>query len=311
MIVVRMNKRLAGTIFRVLVSFSAIALLLTISDREQIIATFARLDPLVLVVPFLLLQGQTLLSALKWWMILKKEGESVPYWFLARTYFIGNFFSLFLPSSIGGDVYRTVVLKGRINSLHKSATSIFFDRLSGLFALISLALIGAFMAFEGRALLIIVGVYLFGLLAYAVMLWLSARLPGRQNRIMGFIHKVTDSLRAYSTDPAFLLKVLALSFVFQSMIIVINWLYCQALVIKVPVDELFVIVPLAYITDMIPVSVNGIGVRDSAFAALFVLFGHLKEEAIGLSLLILGMRYVSALTVGGTLFLFSRRSAAE
>ncbi|MFT4093953.1 MAG: lysylphosphatidylglycerol synthase transmembrane domain-containing protein [Niabella sp.] len=53
-----------------------------------------------------------------------------------KLYLLGMFYNLFLPGGIGGDGYKILVLKKRYNVTHKDVfTAVFFDRLSGLWAL--------------------------------------------------------------------------------------------------------------------------------------------------------------------------------
>jgi hypothetical protein len=96
--------------------------------------------------------------------------------------------------------------------------------------------------------------------------------------------------------------VLFISILFHTNVVFINYLYSQALGMEITILELFMIVPLIYITDMIPLSINGIGVRDSAYAFFFAALGYVPEHAFALSLLVLAMRYVVG-AVGGVLFL--------
>ncbi len=288
------------------VSVAAISLVLSMSDREKVLDILASLNWWFLVIPFLLLQLQTLLSTLKWRLILRHEGEDIHYWFLAKTYFIGNFFSLFLPSSIGGDFYRVMLLKGRINNAKKSTSSVLFERLTGLFALLCLALIGAYLVLDDQGKLAFTGVFIAFVLGYFLGLVVLKKIGETPYKIINFLRGIGASLLGYSVHGGLLTKSLVISLVFQTMIIAINFLYCTALVFDIAIGDLFVIVPLAYITDMIPISINGIGVRDSAFAFLFHEFNYPIEYAFTLSLLIVGMRYISAFSVGGVLFLLSR-----
>ena len=88
------------------------------------------------------------------------------------------------------------------------------------------------------------------------------------------------------------------------MIVVINKIYSTALFIDISFAKLLVVIPLVYLTEVIPVSINGIGIRDSAFVYFFVLVGQTKEEGLAIALLVLAMRYLSGL-VGGAVLLAS------
>ena len=67
---------------------------------------------------------------------------------------------------------------------------------------------------------------------------------------------------------------------------------------------LLVIIPFLYLTEILPISINGLCVRESAFGFFFVLIGHTVEDGLAVSLLVIGMRYLLGLS-GGTLLLFT------
>ena len=71
-----------------------------------------------------------------------------------------------------------------------------------------------------------------------------------------------------------------ISAVFQFNIVIIMFCYAQALNVPasaVSFGELVATVPAVYLTEMLPVSINGIGVRDSAFVFFFEEVGGTAE----------------------------------
>jgi hypothetical protein len=72
--------------------------------------------------------------------------------------------------------------------------------------------------------------------------------------------------------------------------------------INVPIQTLFIIVPLIYFTEALPISINGFGVREGAFVFFFLQINHTKEEALALSLLVISIRYLYTMIVGGPFF---------
>jgi uncharacterized membrane protein YbhN (UPF0104 family) len=116
--------------------------------------------------------------------------------------------------------------------------------------------------------------------------------------------KILRSFRAYRTHRRLLVLVLLLAFAFQLNVVVINKVYTLALGIDVSFSLLLVIIPLIYLTEALPISINGLGVRESAFAFFFVMNGLTVEEGIAVSLLIVAERYLLGI-LGGSLLLAS------
>lgn len=265
---------------------------------------------------FFILFWQTALSALKWKFILKADQSHVPFVFLWKTYLIGNFLSLFLPSSIGGDFYRIYAVRDASRSLGKSTSSVLFDRLSGVFALLSISLISSLFLPDNEYNLLLLAGYVVAIVAFLVMTSTSMLVRLRSMKIFqskwtNWVLKIMESFNAYRQDAPKLALILLISFIFQLNIVVLNKFYTLSLGIDIPFRQLLVIIPLIYLTEVLPISINGLGVRESAFVFFFSLLGHPREEALAVSLLIVFLRYLMG-SIGGTLLLLnSARTKAE
>ncbi|NNE43062.1 MAG: flippase-like domain-containing protein, partial [Gemmatimonadetes bacterium] len=90
----------------------------------------------------------TVLSAMKWQSFLRAADLHVPLRSLVGTYLTGSFFNLFLPSSVGGDVYRVFEIKRSTGRGADSLASVFADRLSGLLALVILGMVFSLAGFR-------------------------------------------------------------------------------------------------------------------------------------------------------------------
>jgi hypothetical protein len=63
------------------------------------------------------------------------------------------------------------------------------------------------------------------------------------------------------------------------------------------------VIPLIYLTEALPISINGLGLREGAFVFFFTQKGISTEEALAAGILVISVRYVFAMLIGGTLFL--------
>ena len=87
-----------------------------------------------IVVACLLLVVTLHLSAIRWHVVLGSQEPGVMA--LSKLYFIGWFFSQFLPSSVGGDAARLIGLRQAGTRLARAGSSIVLERLLGLAALV-------------------------------------------------------------------------------------------------------------------------------------------------------------------------------
>ena len=97
----------------------------------------------------LYMAGQAI-STLRWRILLAPVHLSTPYLRLLGFYFTGMFFNLFLPTIVGGDAVKALLLARETGAPARATMSVFMERNVGLCALLVVA-IGAAELEIGRA----------------------------------------------------------------------------------------------------------------------------------------------------------------
>ena len=82
-----------------------------------------------------------LISAYRWQLLLSTQQVRAPIWDLLRSYLIGGFFNNFLPTRVGGDVYRMVDSGKYSGSLLRPAAVIIVERLTGIYGLLLIGVV--------------------------------------------------------------------------------------------------------------------------------------------------------------------------
>lgn len=291
---------------KLVVSVSLLAYLFSLVEPGDLKESLANFAPGFIAVAVGLLLCQSILSTFKWKIILAADGIRLHFLFLLKTYLISNFVSLFLPTSFGGDVYRVMAVRKVASNMAKTTSSVLFDRLTGLFALLSIASVSyiLFSNFPAKWLVAM------GYAAATAMFWLGAsgwlvrRFSSTGNRIVTGLLQIFESFQTYARHRSCLLLALVISLLFQLNIVVINKVYSLSLGLDVPFTTLLVIIPLVYLTEAIPFSINGLGFREGAFVFFYQLIGETAEAGFAISLLVLMLRYTMGL-VGGSLLIIS------
>jgi uncharacterized membrane protein YbhN (UPF0104 family) len=213
---------------------------------------------------------------------------------------------------MGGDVYRVVALKNSSHSLSQNLSSVLFDRLTGLFALISIALWSYLFFPSARHALALFSVYVLSVVLLLVLSTpaLARRLALRLKGASRFL-PLLQSFIAYRKDMSLLVAVVGLAGVFQLTTVLLHKLYCVALGIDMPLAHLLVVVPLIYMVEMLPISINGLGVRENAFVFFFVQLGSSEEEGLAVALLVVLLRYLIGMVGGFVLLATTWRTRAE
>lgn len=291
---------------KITVSVSLLAYLISIVDINATLARFRDIKVTYAVIAFFISISMVMLSALKWKVILKSDGLDTHYGKLLQSYYIGNFLGLFLPSSFGGDIYRVYALSSAGKRVGKVTSSVLFDRLTGLAALLSIAIF-AYLSLPGsRYNLVLIAIYIAGISVFFLVTSRQTitKLDTYDQIMVKHLTAMLNSFRSYRIDLRHFWKIVLIAFLFQFLIVVNNKLYTLALSIDIPFSQLLVIIPLVFLTEVLPISINGAGVRDSAFVFFFVMIGHTKEEGLAVGLLVIAMRYIGGL-VGGSVLVAS------
>jgi uncharacterized membrane protein YbhN (UPF0104 family) len=219
------------------------------------------------------------LSTYKWKLLAKTLGFRRRFKRFLAYYFIGMFFNLFFLGSIGGDVAKTYLLAGKQDSRMRAGYSVLAERFTGGMALATIAII---------ALISSPTIHVLPLLLKLTK-W-AAKI------------KLGD-FAVYWSHPGRMSLVLAISFVFQILNILVFALIGMSLDLGVPIGYYFVIVPLVDLVSILPISVSGIGVREGLYVYLLYLAGVGISK--GLAFGIVGFLVVMAASLlGGIIYVF-------
>jgi len=259
-------------------------------------------------------------STWKWHLLLAPVGLRVTYRRLLGFYFSGMFFNLFLPTVVGGDAVKAVLLARDTGAPARATISVFMERNVGLLALLSVALGAAMLAppveILGVTLVTITVVLFAGFAAvnaallrrgvYALVDRVIAATP--LARIRPRAASLYEAIQPYTRAPGPITAALALSFVFQFVVIGVVFLNARALHHDFPFAAVAVFVPLISLAGMLPVSVNGLGVREALYILLFGRLGASAELSVSLALLYLAVTALASLP-GGIVYALQRAPA--
>ena len=262
-------------------------------------------------------------SAYKWYLLLKARSVSVSLYTSWSLYMIGIFFSLMLPTSMGGDLIRIHELGKMTGKRAAAAASVFVERFSGmvvLFILTAIALLFRkdMLSVGWVSVSIVVAVVISGLLIWVIMderpyTFMSTLLSRRVSFLAGVIGKL-DKLHGavleYRDDRQALFVALLNTFVFYFLAIVNVYVTALAFSSEVRFIELLVAVPLIMFIMNLPVSIGGLGLMEFSFVFVFETFGYGSGLALSTAVLMRMKSFVDV-GIGGLLYLESSRAKPE
>ena len=265
-------------------------------DARPVFALLLREHPAYFIAAIVLYVLGQVMSAYRWQLVAALVNIRGPFREFLAYYFVGMFTNLFIPGLVGGDTLRAIYLGRRHHRLGEAVASVVADRGLGVIALFWLAAIAAlFLNTAGlpRAIVapaILAGPASFLLYALGPMLARKVHLaPRRVRRAAGLVVP-------YLHRPVATLPAIVLSLILQASLAVGQWLLALGLGLDVSLSIFILCVPIANTVASIPVTLNGLGLREGAYLVLLGIAGVGREDAIALGLLWFAATMLGGLT---------------
>jgi glycosyltransferase 2 family protein len=242
---------------------------------------------------------------------------------LTSSFLVATFFNNFLPSNIGGDVIRVTDTAPAAGSKTLAATIVLIDRGMGLLGLVLVAAIGASLtvrlASSADPLNAVVLWAGFGIAAViAVPALMMPKGVASVLRPIRVVHpewiderivRLTDALSRFRQAPGALIGCFVGAIAVQGILVLFYLAIATSLRIPIGAAELAVVIPVSFIVQMLPISMNGFGVREATFGLYFARLGLPLESALLLSFT--GAALIMLVSLAGAAVYLTRRQAAR
>ncbi|MBI1797156.1 MAG: flippase-like domain-containing protein [Candidatus Eisenbacteria bacterium] len=298
---------------KALVSAGLLVFLFRRIPLDQFAVAVRGVRPGWIVAAWLLLLGSNLLGAWQWSRLLRVVEIRIPFWKVCAYYHVGLFFNNFLPANIGGDIARVADSARHGPTRTAAVSAVLMDRLVGTLALASLALVTTLPAIDRFHLRLVYALVLVFFATSVVLVWAifhPALLPACERLLarigLGALGPHLDELAGHIADyrgeRGLFARLFGIALVTQITRIIVHVLVARALAISVPWVYFFLFVPLLGVIVSLPISFNGIGVREGAGIVLFGLVGVDRAHAFSLQFLTY-LVAVAVSMIGGLVFL--------
>lgn len=250
------------------------------------------------------------IGVVKWRTLINAAGAGLTLRQAARAYYMGLFGNTFLPSVVGGDVVRAGVAFAHTRSRSALILGSFADRLLDVLGLAVVSGVGALLSplaldDRSRRIFLTLGVVLALLGAGSIAALALAPVRRFPFKVRRRLVAVRRAFRATAAQPGALVTAFAAGIVLQSLLTVMNWLLGRSMGIDIPLYVWLFVWPLAKIAALLPLTQNGIGVREAAQAALFAPFGVTGAKAVASGLVFAVVIVTGGVLAGGLAFLLS------
>ncbi len=251
------------------------------------------------------------------WALLVPSHPAVRWPFLTRSFFVASFFNTLLPTTVGGDVIRSYDLIRATGQWRSALASVLMDRLVGFFGFILFAL-AAWMALPAAREDPVIRSSFFAFLAVVAVtfsvlcsrrMWNGMLRPFSRiglGALGSHAKQFQESLLEYFKRPGQLAAAFVVSLGVQLLAILVFAAVSSALRLPIPFLFMMLMVPLLITISQLPISLNGLGIREGAAVILLQRIQVPAEQALALSLICAAIPITSAI-IGAFLFLTRRK----
>jgi hypothetical protein len=284
--------------------------------------TLRMIHPAALLVSVLLVGIAIFAGVVRWRIVLEASGLHLALGRATSISFVAQFFNSFLLGSTGGDLIKAYYAARETHHKKTEAvTTVFVDRLVGLWSMLLFACLmmvpnyGMLRASRdvGVPSLFILAM-LGGLsLVLGLAFWggVSKGFPQARAYLRRLpkgevLERALDSCRQFGQQKSFLLKTIAISLIVNVIWVVQIIILGQGLGLDIQPMALCVIVPVIFCISALPLTPNGLGVRENLFVLMLAVIKVPKTAALSVSLIASAQGLFWSL-VGGLIYMGLRQ----
>ena len=274
-------------------------------DGAGVAEAFRRLRVSSFLLSLLVFVAGLCLIAFRWWVFMRAQGIRISLFIAIKLTYLGQFFTNFMPSAVGGDLIRAWYVSKHTDKKLQAALGVGADRIVGLISTIILAVTSYLIFMKGRVEIfqairkegqdvdgivenfhisgpdvVIGGLIFLGCVCIASSFFDLRHLSIKTYaNAISFLAHVKQVIMVYVKYPFVLLGGLGVTIFFQSLMIITLWLIGRDLGIKTPIQFYFIFFPLMWVVGSLPLSIAGIGILEGGLVLLFVQFSGAEEDA--------------------------------
>lgn len=304
------NKNVVNLIkifFKLLVTITLILWLSSRFPLSEIYLTLLKTDGRYYILAVFVNVITILIQGHKWHYINRMLGIQMDYRKTHYNNWVSNFYGFFTPGKLGGDAYRFVSIRKNSNTNLSAFSSTVIEKLSTLYIVF---VIGAFSmllindsSFNRNLIVFLLVVSI----VMVCLLMILRKLIGRtlktieykiNNIKMKKIIEVTSNIFLNDNIGRVCINIFGYSVLFQIVSAVIVYLCSKSLSIELNFLEILLVFSISTLVTALPISISGIGVRESIYVLVLKNFGIASTDAFTLSLLVFSSGLITVL-IGG------------
>jgi len=286
---------------RIALSIALVVLLFTyVVDAREVGRILQRFDAGYLLLAIAVVTIDRILMTFKWTLLLRAQGYRLPLLQGVTIYCTSMVWGLALPTTVGADAIRAVIVTKRGFNGTDVVTSIVIERMVGFvlalaLGLVSLAILRTIGVLDARfdsalylgiAMLVGVTALLVAALNEKLVAHVVARLPRfvRESKVMRYLDRFAGAYRALGGARGTIAKFSLLTVLEQVFSVLFPWTLALGLGVDVNLLLLLGVLPISTLISRLPISFDGLGVFEAVFVGLLVLAGISADAALAIAI---------------------------
>jgi len=247
-------------------------------EWQHVFDSLSRIPAWLLLAAFGCYVAGMVLNALRWYVLLAAQKLEMTFWESLKLVFMGAFVSNFLPSTVGGDIARIAGSYRYTRSASLSASSVLLERLINMASMVTAVPFLSTLLKPGATFYNFWRQQGLSLPFAASSVWIKWR-----DR---FSHRWSREQDAFKLAVMIWLKrplTLVWAFVVawgSNLIVFLGmWLLATRLGIPVRFEQVIGINVVVYFLTLLPISINGFGVKELSEISIYLYLGATLEQA--------------------------------
>jgi hypothetical protein len=303
-------------ILQLVVGILALTYVILHIDKNEFLKVLIKVNYIELFGAILSTLFMTYLMGLRWQLLVKVKYK-ISSFTLFGQYLIAQFFNLFTPGAVGGDLVRMLKVGKLTKDNSFVFTSIVVERMVSFVGLVLNGMVGLYLGqkyinhpanFYALIVLLAISTFLCSILLSKKVMGKFVGLVKSIEKQLGreFIGKnieqITAHLAIFSERPFLILGIIVSTFFVRSIWCVSCWLVALALGLNIPFFVLMALISVVDVARMLPISPpNGIGVREYLLVMLLNPLGINDTQSAIFAFVAYSLLMINGL-IGGALY---------
>jgi glycosyltransferase 2 family protein len=296
---------------RVSVTLLLLAFLLKSISWSVLLRTLTHVQPAILSLGLAVGVFGVIVGAFQWQVILKAEEIHVALLRLVKLYLVGIGFSHFLPTGMGGDLLKAFYVGRDSGKGAASVSAVIMTRVTGFLGMLLLAvpaliLWHQYFTKNVIAWFVLLSLGITSLIGGVVFVaHLLSRFPTGGRAVphaLSLLMRIGEAISVSARRPHSMWMAMLIGLILWVVNCLNYYSYGVALGIQIPLYFYFVAIPFVALVTLVPISINGFGVRETFFVYVFSTV-HVPAASSLLLVFLMDLQVLLSGVIGGCLYL--------